>query len=550
MSARTRTCRQKDGNPEAAHPGTARRQSAAEWADHYRELFDTFPIAYATVNSLGTIIEANHAFGAMFGVVSSSLPGRALRTFINEEAGEKWRMLLTDAIGTGVPCVAELPMRRENGTGFHARLDCLYVAQGRGPSDIRIAISNVDPQGTATDQASRLEQALWSMTLNLEAQLATRNAQLESRIAELARLENFNRATLDSLNLAIGIVDENGEFMFRNRVWQDYAAMAAAPSGTQSAERCCKYVPWHCEGANGPECLTCIKLVAGVEAMLKGRRSRFSLEHERTFSSGDCWFLTRLTRLKGSGPLRLIISHENITERKIAANEALKAARNFKSMLRSVEAEHEGRSRELAREVHDQLGATLTMLKLGMATAIAKSAASDEEKAKCHELLELANLALKTVKRVTARLRPPMLDTLGLGAALRCHCREFAQTTGIDTSMRMREEEFGISPARGEQVFRIVQEALTNVAKHGRASKASVVLRQDGQRLIITVVDNGIGLRPGALKGDNSFGILGMRERAEALQGRLSISNRSPSGVRLSLSIPLEPAAAGRGMLS
>lgn len=517
---------------------------------HYRELFEGFPIAYVTLDPRGIIQEANQTFIAMVGLAMPAVVGLPLAAFVGRVSRYRWRNLLRELVADGMPHCAELSMRRASGKDFVARLDCLHAPDAQPAPVVRIAISSLSRAPTHRSMATHAEQALWTMALNLEAQLAARNAELETRMEQLRRVELFNRATLDSVSLALAVIDEHGALIFRNRVWHEYAELALAGPNEAGRERCCLYVPWFCAQAPGPHCAACLRIVSGVEGMLQGRRKRFSLEHEVGTASGGRWFLVRLTRLRGSDPARLILTHEDITSRKQAAIEALKAARNFKSMLRILEADQEARSRELAREVHDQLGATLTMLKLGLATALNAATPDPRAAGRRDELIALADLALKSVKRVTARLRPRMLDTLGLGAALRCHGQEFAQMTGIRTTVRLQDDECAIAPERATQVFRIVQEALTNVARHARASQVSVVLRHQEGRLLITVVDNGVGLKQGSLVRDNAFGIIGMRERAEGLHGKLSIANRRTHGVRLLLDLPLVIPAVEEGMRS
>jgi signal transduction histidine kinase len=200
----------------------------------------------------------------------------------------------------------------------------------------------------------------------------------------------------------------------------------------------------------------------------------------------------------------------------------------------------EEQSAKIAREVHDELGGTLTMLKLGLAALLEKMPEHEPLRERLESVLKLADASIKTVKRISSTLRPATLDTLGVAATIRRHAEEFSRLTGIRAELQL-PEYIRLSPERSTAVFRIVQEALTNIARHARATEVAIRARKAKGELIIDIADNGIGIVTADLAKANSFGILGMRERSQHLGGELGIDATPDRGTTVTLRLPLEP---------
>jgi signal transduction histidine kinase len=379
------------------------------------------------------------------------------------------------------------------------------------------------------------ESALRTINDCLEEQVIERSAELRDRLCELHESERFIRATLDEVSPALGVIDADGQLIFKNKTWLEiFKNKAGVELESQSNFPYCGV----CVGA--PQCLQRVKLDRAINAMLKGRRNSYSIEcecHAPLLSPGSYWLATRISRFKGDGPIRLVMTYEDITQRKLAAIEVDRTAKNFKAMLRKAELKQQEHSKQIAREVHDQLGATLTMLKLGLATMLTQAGLPEAASAKITGMLELVNLSLQSVKRVTASLRPSMLDTLGFVAAVNWHAKEFAKMTGIETLVQL-PDYIQLSAENNETTFRIIQEALTNVAKHAKASKVVIAARKTKRSLYISVSDNGVGLDPHDLTRKNSFGVIGMKERAKHLHGSLVFEPLETGGSCLTLKMP------------
>ncbi|MDB5934953.1 MAG: histidine kinase [Massilia sp.] len=212
--------------------------------------------------------------------------------------------------------------------------------------------------------------------------------------------------------------------------------------------------------------------------------------------------------------------------------------------LISVSEEEKAR---LARELHDELGANLTAINIDI------NAVADRlrpEHAELAGMLERARATLvdtvQLKRRIVENLRPSLLDNLGLAAALHSYCEEFAKVTGLDCEALIDAEADAAGPMLSIAVFRIVQEALNNVAKYARARHVIVHLARDDGQWTLEVVDDGVGIEPEAAARPNSHGLLGMRERALLLGGSLKVKRGiNGIGTCVEASIPLIEAGSG-----
>jgi signal transduction histidine kinase len=209
--------------------------------------------------------------------------------------------------------------------------------------------------------------------------------------------------------------------------------------------------------------------------------------------------------------------------------------RNLTAHLQTVREDERTR---IAREVHDDLGQLLTALKMDLFSLKADRGQAAEGAARLPVMIGLVNQALATVQRITSELRPGMLDDLGLAAAIEWQCDEFAGRTGFPVFLSIRPADLITDRDRSTALFRIVQETLTNVARHAQASAVHVSLRRKKGMLHLLVRDNGIGAKAEQLAGRTAFGILGMQERVMAIGGRFSVRGIPGTGTIVSVSVP------------
>jgi signal transduction histidine kinase len=220
-----------------------------------------------------------------------------------------------------------------------------------------------------------------------------------------------------------------------------------------------------------------------------------------------------------------------------ASEERLRALSQRLQRVRDEEATR------IARDLHDELGQTLTVLKLDLAWLGRRLKAADRMSEALAErvagMVALVDENVRFVRKIATELRPGVLDQVGLAAALEWQARDFAARTQIHCDLHLGPVRSGLGPDLSTAVFRIFQEALTNVSRHAKARSIQVDLREEESVLSMVVRDDGAGISPGDASGEASIGILGMRERAHLVGGELEVAGAPGRGTTVSVRIPL-----------
>ena len=204
----------------------------------------------------------------------------------------------------------------------------------------------------------------------------------------------------------------------------------------------------------------------------------------------------------------------------------------------------------VAREVHDELGQALTAIKLEF-TALLRDlrAVEGPVSQRSQSILKLLDEAIQSIRRIATELRPGILDDIGLVAAVEWAAEEFQARTGIKCHLNQPDADIGMDTETATALFRIVQETLTNVARHANSTEVNIRLADEHGQLILEVRDNGRGISEEQLSGNRSLGILGMRERVLLIGGELTISGSPGQGTIVRVRIPHSDggkAGAGR----
>ena len=246
-------------------------------------------------------------------------------------------------------------------------------------------------------------------------------------------------------------------------------------------------------------------------------------------------------------PTRVVGGIRDISERR-KAEEALKnSRRQLRALSARLQSAREEERAKVAREIHDELGQVLTALKLNLDWLERKIGEREHDRSlnpvldRAVESGEMIQSAILTVQRIASELRPGVLDHLGLAAALRQEAQRFQQRSGIVCELELPHESLELPRDASTTIFRICQEALTNVARHAQATKVEIGLRANPEHVTLQVADNGRGIRPEAVGDSRSLGLLGMRERASVLGGEVAIEPIAPSGSRVTLRLPRTP---------
>ena len=238
--------------------------------------------------------------------------------------------------------------------------------------------------------------------------------------------------------------------------------------------------------------------------------------------------------------IRLVLSHD-ITQ-KIEAEKKLKQSLGQIRMLTGhLQEVREEERKNIARDIHDELGQQLTILKMDVAWIIKKLQNPDEILiAQLKGLLDTIDGTMKSVRRMCSELRPALLDDLGLIAAMEWQAREFEKNTGIIVELTLPAEALMLVPEIKTGLFRIFQESLTNIARHAQAREVKVNLQEEDKSLVLNIGDNGKGFDTSILNEKSTLGILGMEERSLMMGGKYVIEIEPGKGTTVKVTVPVK----------
>ncbi|MCZ6624106.1 MAG: GAF domain-containing sensor histidine kinase, partial [Deltaproteobacteria bacterium] len=231
---------------------------------------------------------------------------------------------------------------------------------------------------------------------------------------------------------------------------------------------------------------------------------------------------------------------KDIIEQKQAEEELKRSREQLRHLARHLQSVRETERSSIAREIQDELGQVLSGLKMDLSW-LRRKLSKDQHSllVKTKSMLDLIDQTIQTVRKISTELRPGALDELGLTAAIEWQFQEFQNRTGIKGAVSSHLEEIHSDQARSTAVFRIFQEALTNIARHAKATRVNISLQEEGGSMILQVTDNGRGIKESKIFDGKSLGLLGMRERALPLGGEVAISGRRGEGTTVTVRIPL-----------
>jgi len=252
------------------------------------------------------------------------------------------------------------------------------------------------------------------------------------------------------------------------------------------------------------------------------------------------------------GSNRVLAVWRDVTERKQAEDRIRASRAELRLLLGRLDSIREEEKTRIARDLHDEMGQLLTALRMDV-EALEEGLGDLPAEGTIPALLdravaaaELAGQTIQAMQRVAASLRPAALDRLGLGPALRQEGRAFQSRTGVACQVQLGENLGALSPDLDTTLFRIAQEALTNVARHAQATRVAITLERQGTDLLLRVEDDGRGLGP-AGPPPRTLGIVGMRERAERLGGELLLEARPQGGTVVRARLPLSASGMAPG---
>jgi PAS domain S-box-containing protein len=402
-------------------------------------------------------------------------------------------------------------------------------------ADLGIAAWRVDRAGVSEDpwfdQADRLPERLGAIRTELSERQGDRGA--------LWRKSEILHAIFDNLPVMISFWDASGRLLLVNREWE-------------------QVLGWKLEEAQRIDILAAaypdpddrrraVDAIRGADQRWTDFRTR--RRDGRTIDTS--WAHVALSDGTHMGV------GQDITERQQAAKDLRRAAderrlakerlqRSYdelRALSARLQAVREEESRRIAREVHDEVGQMLTALRLDVAwlermLRPAAPAAGDEVPEKLRSMSQLLDAAADAVHRIVSELRPGVLDKLGLEAAVEWYVEEFEKRARISCRLRSNLDGVTLDGDRSIALFRILQEALTNVARHAGATAVEIRLAAEAGRVLLEVTDNGRGIADDRVADSGSMGLLGMRERARLLGGNTVIRRHPAGGTTVEATLP------------
>ncbi|MFZ1517253.1 MAG: PAS domain S-box protein [Ignavibacteriaceae bacterium] len=270
------------------------------------------------------------------------------------------------------------------------------------------------------------------------------------------------------------------------------------------------------------------------------KKESYQYENEFTYPDGTIgWFDLSIQPV----PEGVFILSVDITQRKKVENEILNSREQLRALAASLEKLKEEERIHLSRELHDHLGQNLTGLKMDvayLAKHFQKDKTIDRKSVieKATGMSDLIDDLIKNVRKISSELRPNVLDYLGLIPAIEWQIEEFKKRTEIDCIYESNTSKIDLGMQINSSVFRIIQEAFTNVIRHAKATEVKFSINEQHDKITIKILDNGIGINTDEISNLRSLGILGMKERTINFNGSLNIENSSVGGTLLTLIIP------------
>ena len=352
--------------------------------------------------------------------------------------------------------------------------------------------------------------------------------------AALRASEERWRTVFEHAAIGIGVVDAEGRSIGRNPAFQRFLGYTAEELRHMS------FLEFtHPEDAGKDWTLH--------SEVFAGTRDHYQIEKRYITKDGQVrWGHLTVSGIRAeNGVCQFVVGMvQDITERKLAEEELRATSAQLRALMVSLRSAREQEGARIAREIHDELGSALTSLRWDLEeidttiSEVVDLSGVPGWRGKIRAMMSLLDTTMHVVRRTASELRPSVLDNLGLAAALEWQAQQFQARTGIMCRYNGAGEHLVLEQEQATAIFRIFQEALTNVLRHAQATRVDVMLEEKGTALLLTIRDNGRGMSEDGSGGLHSLGLLGMRERAHLLGGRLDITGSEGQGTTVLLRVP------------
>jgi PAS domain S-box-containing protein len=465
--------------------------------ERYTELCDSAPVGNLTLQPDGTIRQVNLTAASWLGIERSHLLNRRFSRFVTAGTRSTFEAILTRAFATRATEVGEVRLSIE----------------GRPPLTVQL-------RAWVSGDGQECRVVLTDFTARQQAELELREAGL------------FNQQIVHSAREGVIVYGRDQRY----QVWNPYMEhLTGVPASQVLGRPPLEVFPFLREAG----------VMERLERALAGEALPsldFPYHIPQTGRSG--WASDNCAALRNAQGeiIGAIATVRDITVRKRTEEE-------LRALAARLQAVREEERTRVAREIHDVLAQELTRLKLDVVWLnrhLALPLDADKQKAvreKLTVMTAVTDMAIQSVQKIATELRPVVLDSLGLCAAVEWQARDFQARTGIACTATVPEQDVPLDRDRSTAMFRILQESLTNVLRHAQATRVDILLRPEAGQLVLRIQDNGCGIRPETLSNPMSIGLAGMRERALLLDGHLEIRSQPESGTTIEMRLPLSKNA-------
>ena len=469
----------------------------------YNRLYDQAPVGYVSMDARGIIIQSNLTASALLAISPEMLPGQPFTRFIVPDDQDIFHFLRQRLLAGTASCSAVLRMKKGEGATFSAMVEAKLSQEHFGPGVVLLVLNDISERTVAA--------------------------------AQLHASEERFRGVFENATLGMIIADMHGSWVNVNRAL-------------------CEML-----GYTGPELLAkgYLKLthpddvdnsVQFGRRLCSGEIGSYRIEKRYVHKDGTAiWtVLSATTVCDATGLTRQYVGLvEDISVRKLALETLELSHEKLRQFIAHQERVKEGERIRIAREMHDELGSVLTGVKAHLSVALIHDQRNGGTlQPRLDDACSLLDTATAAVRRVITELRPSVLDQLGVWAALDWHAEEVCARAGLICHVRLHPETvlLEIDPERSTALFRILQEALTNVVRHAGATRVDVRVSHAYASIRLEVEDDGRGMDCESLLTANSWGLAGMRERAHHFGGDIRFM-AVERGTLLVLQLPIRGGA-------
>lgn len=557
-----------------------------ESEDKFRAIAATATDAIIIIDSKGDISYWNPSAEKIFGYAEQDALGRPLHRFLAFQKNdapyeERFSEFVKTGMGPAIGNIVEFSAVRKDGTEFPVEVS-LSAFEVKNRWHAVGIIRDITDRKRAEEELRKHRDHLEDLVEERTNELKRTNAKLQQEIAERLRIESELRDHRDHLDWLVkertaelrkANKDLRAEVMRRIQMEKDLIESQRFVQRIADATPTLLYLydviedkniyinervydilgftPEQVKKMGGAFFKTILhpddsRVVESIWQRMDDAEDGDIVESD--FRLKNCheewrWFHSRdvIFRRNGEGRLKLILGiAQDITERKEAEEELRASREQLRILLAHLQFVREEERTRISREIHDELGQSLTALKMDLSWLVKRL--DKDQKQLCDKarlMSKLIDMNIQTVKRISTELRPGLLDDLGIAAALEWQAEEFKERTGIQCDITVKPEDISLDRNRSTTIFRIFQETLTNVVRHADATKVRINLKQNGEDLILQVKDNGKGITEKQISSPKSIGLIGMKERVTFLGGRLRITGEKNRGTIVTVSIPM-----------